>query len=197
MIDHVRLYAEPSPAPAPLRRIQRLAAPFDYGFLGLAGLTALFAVAVFIAAWLPGGHVRFAAQGGAIALDPTTFPPDYQPIAAFSPGLLLAGSMVFIIVYASLASGLYALHRLFRAYREGRVFEAEPIALMRKAGAALAIFAAAPGVAQPGLRALGSPDRNWFHGETLPLLLIGAGLFVFAHIIELGREIELENKGFI
>lgn len=191
------LYARPKADPAPLRRIRRLAWPFEIGFAALAIMTGALFVLILAAAYVPGGYVTFNAEGGWLTTDPSTAPPDALPVTAFPLAAQLAGLVLGGIIYGALVKGLWSLHRLFGLYRRGEVFSSGAIGLMRQSGIALVVFAAAPGLAQPLMHALGSPDRNWFHGETIPLLIVGAGLFVFAHIIALGVELQRESKGFI
>ncbi|MEO1406008.1 MAG: hypothetical protein AAFV54_05900 [Pseudomonadota bacterium] len=191
------LYSSRKAEPKSLNRIRRLAWPFEIAFAGLACLAALFCVTLLVAAYIPGGYVTFNADGGWLTLDPATAPADALPVTAFSPALQIAGFFTVALIYGGLITALWSLHKLFQSYRNGEVFARAPIRLMRRSGLGLIVFAAVPGLMQPILRSLGSPDRNWFHGETVPILIVGSALFLFAHIIALGVELERENKGFV
>ena len=191
------LYRSREKQPEPLRRIRRLALPFEVAFAGLAILAGVFALTLLVMAYIPGGYLTFTAEGGWLTLDPSTAPAGALPVTAFSPLMQIAGLVTVTFIYGGLIVALWSLHKLFGSYRRGAVFASVPIYLMRRAGIGLIVFAATPGLMQPILRALGSPDRNWFHGETLPILIIGAALFLFAQIIALGVELERENKGFV
>lgn len=191
------LFASGMPEPTPLRRIRRLALPFEIGFGLLAALAVLLFLAILVFAYVPGGYVTFNSEGGWLTLDPETAPADALSVTEFPLSLQLAGLITGSLIYGGLIAALWSLHRLFRAYRRGQVFAPEPIRLMRRSGVGLIVFAVVPGLMQPLMRALGSPDRNWFHGETIPILIVGAALFLFAQIIALGVELERENKGFV
>ena len=191
------LYEQDKPEAEPLSRIRKFAWPFEIGFAFLAGVVALFFLVVLVASYLPGGYVTFNSEGGWLNIDPSNAPENALPITAFSLPLQLAGFLTAGMIYGALITALWSLHKLFGAYREGRVFASEPIRLMRRAGLSLIVFAATPGLMQPLMRILGSPDRNWFHGETIPVFIIGAAMLLFAQIIALGVEIERENKGFV
>jgi len=191
------LYRSQKVQPKSLKRIRTLALPFEIAFAGLAILAGIFALTLLVMAYIPGGYVTFNAEGGWLTLDPSTAPVGALPVTAFSPLTQIAGLVTATFIYGSLIVALWSLHKLFGSYRSGVVFASAPIHLMRRAGIGLIVFAATPGLMQPILRSLGSPDRNWFHGETIPILIVGATLFLFAQIIALGVELERENKGFI
>lgn len=196
-LDVELLYRSTRTEPGALRRIRRLARPFEIGFAALSVLAGLFVVMLLVLAYMPGGYVTFNADGGWLTADPASAPADALPAAAFPLATQVAGLFAVGLIHAGLITALWSLHKLFAAYRRGEVFADAPVRLMRRAGLGLIVFAATPGLMQPLLRVLGSPDRNWFHGETLPLLLVGASLFLFANILALGIEIERENRGFI
>lgn len=196
-IDIEALYVSDLPEPAALKRIRRLALPFEIGFAALTGLAVLLFILILVLAYVPGGYVTFNAAGGWLTFDPSTAPFDAVTVPSLPIMTQLAGLIVGSLVYGALITALWSLHRLFACYRQGDVFTEAPMRLMRRAGLAMILFAAAPGLMQPVMRLLGSPDRNWFHSETLPVLLIGSSLFLFAHIQALGMELQRENKGFI
>jgi len=191
------LYAQERPDLLPLVRIRRLALPFEIGFAVLAGLAALLIVTVLGLAYSPEAYVTFTEEGGLLTLDPSKAPVDGVRVASLPIVTQIVGLIAGLAISGSLVIALWSLHKLFGSYRRGEVFAEASTRLMRRAGIALVLNAALPGLLQLALRAIGSPDRNWFHPETIPILLIGAGLFIFSYIIALGAELLRENKGFI
>jgi len=191
------LYEQTRPDPLPLVRIRRLALPFEIGFAVLAGLVFLLLISVLALAYAPGAYVTFNADGGWLTLDPSTAPADGVRVTSLPLATQVAGLIAGVGIQGAFLTALWSLHKLFGHYRRGKVFESAATRLMRRAGIALTLYAVLPGLFQPLLRALGSPDRNWFHSETLLLVVLGVGLFLFSYIIALGTELQRENKGFI
>lgn len=191
------LYPTKQAPSEPLRRIRRLALPLEIAFAVLAGLAALLLIATIVLAYVPGGYVTFNAYGGWLSMDPSTAPPDAVTVPSLSVFTQLSGLIAGVAISGSLILALWSLHRLFGLYRRGIVFAAEAIKAMRRAGYGLFLFGILPGAFQPFMRAVGSPDRNWFHAETVPLLLIGGGLVVFSQIIAYGVDLQRENKEFV
>ena len=181
----------------PLRRIRRLAWPLEIAFGVLAGFATLLLVAVLVMAYVPGNYVTFNASGGWLTLDPSNAPPDAVTVPSLPIVTQLCGLVAGLAISGSLILALVSLHRLFGLYRCGIVFSSAAIGCMRRAGYGFLLFGVLPGALQPFMRAIGSPDRNWFHAETIPLLLIGSGLVVFSQIIALGVDLQRENKGFV
>jgi len=191
------LYARERAEPTPLKHIRRLALPFEVGFAVLTCLGAVLLMLVLILAYVPGDYVTFNADGGWLTMDPATVPADAVSASSLPIATQILGLCAGLLIQGAMIFSLWCLYKLFGLYRRGQVFAERPVMFMRRAGIGLVVFAVSPGLLQPFLRMLGSPDRNWFHSETVPILLIGAGLFVFSYIIALGRELERENKGFI
>jgi len=183
--------------PIALRQIRWISSPFEIGFALLAGLATVLFLTILVLAYVPRRYVTFTADGGWLTIDPSTAPVDGVTVSSLPIVLQAAGLVLAGVIYASLLLALWSLKRLFACYRQGIVFADAPIRHMNRAGAGLVIYALAPGLAQPVMRALGSPDRAWFHGETIPILLTGGGLFVFARIMALGVRIAQDNKGFV
>lgn len=180
-----------------LARLRRLALPFEVGFAILVGLSLLLLVAVLALAYLPGGYVTFNSEGGFLTLDPSTAPSDAVTVGSLLIATQVFGLIAGLAIQGALIFSLWSLYKLFGLYRKGTVFAAAPVGYMRRAGGGVALFAVLPGLLQPLLRRLGSPDENWFRSETIPLLLIGGGLFLFSYIIALGMELQRENKEFV
>lgn len=198
MADVEHLYAEAAEEPPALRRIRHLSLPFEIVFLLLAGLVTLVYLATVLAAlFYTGEHFRLTENGPTFYLGSERFAPGSIKIADAPLTSRLLGFIPLTIIQGSLIAAFYCLHRLFAAYRQGLVFTEPTISWMRRAGVALIIFAIAPGLFQPLVRAAGLRDQAWLHGHTIAALLIGAALFVLASVIALGRQIEEEAKGYI
>lgn len=198
MADVEHLYAEAAEEPPALRRIRHLSLPFEIVFLLLAGLvTLVYVVTVLAALFYTGEHFRLTENGPTFYLGSERFAPGSIKIADAPLTSRLLGFIPLTIIQGSLIAAFYCLHRLFAAYRHGLVFTELTISWMRRAGVALIIFAIAPGLFQPLVRAAGLRDQAWLHGHTIAALLIGAALFVLASVIALGRQIEEEAKGYI
>lgn len=193
-----QLYAEPKPEAPARARIRRLSAPFEIVFAALAGLVALIYFAtIFVALFYGGEHFRLTEQGPTLYLGRDAFAPGSVAISDVPLAARLIGVIPLTIIQGALVGAFFCLHRLFSAYRRGLVFDETPVRWMRRAGASLIVFALAPAVFQPLVRAAGLMDRAWLHGHTIAALLVGGALFVIASVIALGREIEEEGEGYI
>lgn len=198
MANVERLYAEPAPDAPALKRIRRLSLPFELVFLALAGLVALvYAATVLAALFYSGEQFRLTAEGPTLYLGGAAFAPDSIKISDVPLTSRLLGLLPLTAIQGALCAAFYYLHRLFGTYRRGLVFSETAIGAMRRAGIALLVFAIAPGLFQPLVRAAGLRDEAWLHGHTIAALLVGAALFVLASVIALGRQIEEESKGYI
>lgn len=193
-----RLYAAPKAESPALRRIRRLSLPFELIFAALAGVVALVYVATLAAAlFYSGEQFRLTAEGPTLYLGSDAFAEGSVKISDVPLASRLIGFVPLTLIQGALIASFYCLHRLFGAYRRGVVFAEEPVRWMRRASVALIVFALAPGLMQPIVRAAGLMDRNWLHGHTIAALLVGGALFVLASVITLGREIEKEGEGYI
>jgi len=193
-----QLYATPKPEAPALTRIKHLSLPFELLFAALAGLVALVYLAtLFVALFYTGENFRLTTEGPTLYLGNDAFATGSVAISDVPLASRLIGFVPLTIIQGALIGALYGLHRLFGAYRRGVVFAEEPVRWMRRAGALLIVFAIAPGLFQPLVRAAGLMDRAWLHGHTIAALLVGGALFVLARVIALGREIEKEGEGYI
>jgi len=196
--ETISLYAPNSKERTPLKRIRRFSRPFEIGFALLAGALGLFSVFLLIMAFAPGGPFVFVSpEGGWFTTDPANAPVGAVAFRELPIIAKVVGIIAAIFIQGAQIAGFVLLSRLFGCYRRGVVFDAAPISMMRRAGIALVLAALAPGLMQPFVRAAGALDENWFHVESVASLLVGAALFLFAHIMALGMEIERENKGFV
>lgn len=199
MLDTVvRLYAQRD-KPSPARNaIRRLSQPFEWLFALLLGLSLAGAGMVLFFALAPGfGSIWLEPANTWLVLGDNAPPASAVQFNALPWATQAIAAAAFALIAGSLAASFWFLHALFACYRRGDVFGADPQRNMQRAGVALVAFALAPGALQPVLAAVGSPDRNWFHAHSLAVLIMGAGLFVFARVVALGREVEREAKEFI
>lgn len=198
MVAIERLYGGPKPQSPALRRIRLLSAPFEIVFAALCGLVALVYFATILTAlFYTGENFRLTEQGPTLYLGDAPFEAGSVKVSDAPLASRLIGLLPLTIIQGALAAAFYCLHRLFGAYRRGVVFAEETTRWMRRAGALLIMFAIAPGLFQPLVRAAGLMDRAWLHGHTIAALLVGGALFVLASVIALGRDIEKEGEGYV
>lgn len=194
----VGLYAVRTPESSARGAIRRLSRPFEWLFASLLALTLAGSGAVLFFALAPGfGSIWLEPTNTWLVLGNNAPPPNAVQFNALPWGTQAIAAAAFALIAGSLAAAFWFLRALFGCYRRGDVFGAEPQRNMQRAGTALVAFALAPGALQPVLAAVGSPDRNWFHAHSIAMLIMGAGLFVFARVVALGREVERETKEFI
>jgi hypothetical protein len=194
----IPLYAEEKPDSPARQRIRRLSWPFEWLFAALAALAAAFALAVLFFALFPGvAAIWLNAENSWLVFGGDAPPRGATAFNALPLATQAIAGGAYILISGSLIAAFFCLRALFHCYRQGDVFGAAPQAWMSRAALALIVFALAPGGVQPLLRALGSPDRNWFHTHSIAALIVGAALFVFARVVALGREVERESKEFI
>ncbi|NKB45524.1 MAG: hypothetical protein GKS03_14730 [Alphaproteobacteria bacterium] len=196
--DTIPLYVSKTTERKPLKRIRRFSRPFEVGFAALAIGASLMALLIVIMSFAPGGpYVFFTPDGGWLTTDLETVPEGAVAFIDLPLSAKIVGLVALAFGYGTKVTGFLCLSRLFGFYRRGLVFDAAAVRIMRTAGVFLVLAAAAPGLMQPFLRVAGSIDENWFHTESVALLLVGAALVLFAQIMSLGMEIERENRGFI
>ena len=192
------LYGAPRAESPALVRIRRLSVPFELVFAALAGLTALLYVGVVGAAlFYVGEDFRLTESGPTLYFGAEAYAPGSVKISDVPFTARLIGFVPLTIIQGALIAAFYSLHRLFGLYRRGAVFAEANVFWMRRAGFALIVFAVAPALFQPLVRAAGLMDRAWLHGHTIAALLVGGALFVLASVIALGREIEREGQGYV
>jgi len=198
MADVEHLYGAPAPEAPALRRIRHLSLPFELIFAALALLVAaIYLATIFAALFYTGENFRLTENGPTLYLGDDAFAPGSIKISDVPFTSRLVGLLPLTIIHGALIAAFFCLHKLFAGYRRGLVFTETAINWMRRAGVALIVFAIAPALFQPLVRAVGLRDEAWLHGHTIAALLIGAALFVLASVIALGRQIEEESKGYI
>ncbi len=194
----VGLYTSRAPDSPARSAIRRLSQPFAWLFALLVALTLSGAGVVLFFALAPGfGSIWLEPNNTWLVLGDNAPPANAVQFNELPLATQAIGAAAFALIAGSLAASFWFLRALFQCYRCGDVFGADPQRNMQRASAALVAFALAPGALQPVLAAIGSPDRNWFHAHSVAVLIMGAGLFVFARVVALGREVERETKEFI
>ncbi|MCC7267034.1 MAG: DUF2975 domain-containing protein [Caulobacteraceae bacterium] len=194
MTTAVDLFAPQQPSPA-LTRLRRLSRPFEILFAGLAVLALIFLAGLAVGGAIPNPYLRIGPHGCFIAFSGAlagTIPVTDMSLVTRAVGLVAISSIFGAVAYA-----FWNLRALFAGYRRGEVFTEGAVAAMRRAGAGLIVFALAPALTQPVLRAVGSLDRAWFHGHSVAALITGAALFVLAAVFALGQEIAREAEGYV
>ena len=190
-----RRHEQESPARGAIRRLSQ---PFEWLFALLLALTLAGTGALVYFALAPGfGSIWLEPSNSWLVLGDDAPPAHAMSFNALPWATQAMATAAFALIAGSLAAAFWFLRALFQCYRDGDVFGPAPQRHMQRAGAALVVFALAPGALQPVLAAVGSPDRAWFHAHSVAVLIIGAGLFVFARVVALGREVERESKEFI
>lgn len=197
--------AAPAVEPQSHRRIrwasQALAALFGAIFVGYC----LFAAALVLAFLVPyaGDHVTIGPKGMMLYLGPepahpVVSPAGYVPVASLpliqrlahvvvSPLVILPGLMIF-----------WNLGRLFRLYGRGVVFSEANARLIKQIGIWLAANAIAPLFTTSILGALHlRVDQAWFHGDTIPKILLGGVVYVIGMVMAVGHELEEEQGQFV
>ena len=185
----------PPPTSAARMRLRRLSRPFELLFAGLAVLALILLASLAAGGAIPNPYLRIGPHGSFIAFSGAmagTIAVTEMPLATRAVGLVAVSA-----IFGAVAFAFWNLRALFAGYRRGEVFTGASIASMRRAGAGLIVFALAPALTQPMLRAVGSVDRAWFHGHSVAALISGAALFVLAAVFALGQEIERDAEGYV
>jgi len=190
----------------PHRRIRQaskaLAILFGVIFVGYC----LFAAALISAFLVPyaGDHLTIGPKGMMLYLGPQSpaaavaSPAGYVAVAslpllqrlahvAVSPLVALPGLMIF-----------WNLHRLFRLYGQGVVFSEANARLIKHIGLWLVANALQPLVTTSVLAAVHMRiDHNWFHGDTIPKIVLGGVVYVIGMVMAVGHELEQEQEQFV
>jgi hypothetical protein len=106
---------------------------------------------------------------------------------AISPLVAVPGLMIF-----------WNLNRLFRLYGQGVVFAEANARLIKHIGLWLVADAVAPLFTTSILAAVHMRiDQNWFHGDTIPEILLGGVVYVIGMVMAVGHELEREQEQFV
>jgi hypothetical protein len=196
--------AEEPEADAPaLRRIRWVSRGLEMLFLVLSAGWCLLSAPLILAFVFPyaGNLVSLGPSGGLLTLPGAP----HQPLP---PGYVTPGEMPMVQRLAHVPVGLlhaiptfilfFSLHRLFGAYAKGVVFTPRNARRIKHIGAALAVSAVAPFLGFTFLNSLGlAIDHSWMHGTSVQELVLGAVVYVIAQVMQLGRELEDEQRQFV
>lgn len=181
-----------------LARIRALSRPFVVLFSALLGAAVVFVGGLMVALVCYGGpYLRV----GPTSLQITTV------LGGETAGTVPAGDLSFVtrlgmsacafLVMSPAIVILWHLRGLFVLYARGIVFAAGNVARYRAIGFWLTIYAVAPMASHQIAVLTGGVDRAWFHAVSLEALVLGGMLFVIARVVDLGREIEQDQAGFL
>jgi hypothetical protein len=194
----VTLSASPAGRSPALARICALSRPFVILFSALFGGAIVFVGGLMVALVFYGGpHLRV----GPASLQITTML-DGETAGTVPTGDLPLVTRLGMSACAFLAMSpaifiLWHLRGLFALYAGGTVFAGENAARLRAVGVWLIVNAVAPFASHQIAVLTGGIDRAWFHAVSLEALVLGGMLFVIARVVDLGREIEQDQAGFL
>jgi hypothetical protein len=189
---------EPPPSPAP-RRMVLASRALELLFAALFVLFGLIAAGLMLSFFVPamGEHVFLGPRGGQVVWNGPA-PRGYLMVSGLPLMQRLAHMPIGVLNAAPTLIVLFGLHRLFGLYARGVVFARENAAYLKLIGGGLVFSALAPGLGVFLLTSLGLViDRVWLHPSTFQALVLGGIVYVIAEVMQLGREIEEDRKGFV
>jgi hypothetical protein len=201
VIDFAAEAPEPE-APGALRRMRWVSRGLEILFLMLAvgfGLIASAAILDFIVPYA-GDALTIGPSGGLLNIGAPHF---HLPAGYVSPGDMpvvqrLAHVPVGLLHVVPTFILFWSLKSLFGAYAQGVVFPPQNARRIKHIGAALAVSAVAPFLGFTFLNSLGlAIDHSWAHGASLQELVLGVMVYVIAQVMQLGRELEEEQRQFV
>ena len=175
---------------------------FGAVFVAYCAFVALLVMAFLVP--VAGDHLLIGPKGMLLMLGPAPVHPAPLPPAGYvavaglpllqrlahvavSPLVILPGLMIF-----------WNLRRLFQLYGCGVVFSEANARLIKHIGLWLVANALAPLLTTSVLAALNMRiDQNWFHGDTIPKIVLGGVVYVIGMVMEVGRQIEEEQGQFV
>ena len=110
----------------------------------------------------------------------------------------LAHAAMGVVVFLPGLMIFWNLRQLFRLYGKGVVFSQANARRIKAVGLWLAANAIAPLISVSTLSALHmAVDHAWFHGDTIPELVLGGVVYVIAQVMQVGHQIEEERGQYI
>lgn len=198
---------EDRPAEAPSHRRIRSASrilAILFGVIFVAN--CVFALGMILAFVIPfaGDHLLIGPKGMLLSLGPqpahaAVAPPiGYVTVAGLPLIQRLAHVAVSPLVILPLLMIFWNLRQLFRLYGKGVVFSEANARLIKHIGLWLGANALQPLVTTSVLAAVHMRiDQNWFHGDTIPKIVLGGVVYVIGMVMEVGRQIEEEQGQFV
>lgn len=173
--------------------------------LGSAALSWLFAVLFAAAALLAATAIGVALlyRGDLVKAAPEAFYVGGGPPGAviFADLPLLhrsAYGLVALVRLTPVVMVFWTLHRLFGGYARREIFSSRAARRFGALGAWLCAYALAPLAGHLFLSSTGYEiDRNWMHLASVQALVVGALVLVIGQVMQVGREIEEDRKGFV
>ncbi len=211
VLEFMAEMAQPAPEPPTHRRIRTasrvLAVLFGVIFVAYCAFVAALVLAFLVP--YAGDHLLIGPKGMLLNLwfgPPPAHPPaatvatlaGYVPVAslpllqrlahvAVGPIVILPGLMIF-----------WNLRQLFRLYGQGVVFAEANARRIKHIGLWLAANALAPLLTTSLLGLLHMRiDQAWFHGDTIPKILLGGVVYVVGMVMAVGHELEQEQDQFV
>ena len=200
--------AQPAPEPPTHWRIRTASRGFAalFGVIFLAYCVFVAAMALAFLVPYAGDHLLIGPKG--MMLNLWLGPPPVHPPPATLAGYVPVATLPLLQRLAHLAVGplvilpalmiFWNLRRLFRLYGKGVVFSEANARRIKHIGLWLAANALAPLLTTSLLGALHMRiDQAWFHGDTIPKILLGGVVYVIGMVMEVGRQIEEEQGQFV
>jgi len=206
VVDFAVEKPQPDPPPA-LRRMRLVSRGLEILFLLLAvgfGLLSGILILDFIVPYA-GDAISLGPKGGLIRVYVpwAHVPPHPLPAGYISPSHMpivqrLAQVPVGLLRAVPIFLLFWSLRRLFGLYAKGVVFARDNARSLKLVGAALIVIALAPWLGHTFLSSLHlAVDQAWLHGSSLQELVLGAVVYVIAQVMQLGRELEEEQRQFV
>lgn len=194
----------PSEAPSQ-RRIRQASRALSLLFGAMLVAEIVFGAGLGLAFVVPiaGDHLLIGPKGMLLNLwfGPSIHAPGpagYLPVEGLPAVQRLAHVAMGFVVFIPSLMIFWNLRALFRLYGRGVVFAAENARLIKHIGVWLVLTALGPLVSVSVLTALHMVvDHAWFHGDTIPKIVLGAVVYVVGMVMEVGREIEEEQGQFV
>ena len=193
------------PPEARSRRIRQASRALSLLFGAILAAEILFVAGLGLAFLAPfaGDHLLIGPTGMLLNLGPgpplhAAGPAGYLPVAGLPVVQRLAHVVMGFVVFIPSLMIVWNLRALFGLYGRGVVFAADNARLIKHIGVWLVLTALGPLVSVSVLSALHLVvDHAWFHGDTIPKIVLGAVVYVIAMVMEVGREIEEEQGQFV
>jgi hypothetical protein len=193
---------EPHPSAA-LRRMRLVSRGLEILFLILAvglGLVATAVIFDFVVPYAP-KLISLGPSGGLLTIGPPQahpLPAHYVAVGDLPVVQRLAHVPVGLLHAVPMFLLFWNLRRLFGLYAKGVVFAPDNARSLKHVGAALIVIALAPWLGHTFLNSLHlAIDQAWMHGSSIQELILGAIVYVIAQVMQLGRELEDEQRQFV
>ena len=169
-----------------------------FGVIFAIDVVLVATMAVSFLVDFPGGHVGIGRPGMLLTLGAAPMPAGYQLVSSLPAPQRLAHVAMGLVVCPPSLMIFWNLRQLFRLYGQGVVFSEANARRIKAIGLWLAVNAVAPLISVSTLSALHmAVDHKWFHGDTIPQLVLGGVVYVIAQVMQVGHQIEEERDQYI